>query len=57
MLERIARVIRQLFGMPDYERYVSHRRQCHPGEPVLDAKAFYRQHIEQKYASGTARCC
>ena len=57
MLERIARLIRQVFGMPDYHRYLEHRQRCHPGEPLLDAKTFYRQQIEQRYSGGMGRCC
>lgn len=56
-LNRASRVVRQIFGMPDYERYLAHRHQCHPGEPVLGPKAFYAQQIEQRYAGGTGRCC
>ena len=57
MRDTLARIIRQVFGMPDYERYLEHRRRCHPGEAVLDQKAFYAQQIEQRYAGGMGRCC
>jgi uncharacterized short protein YbdD (DUF466 family) len=54
---RWGQTFRQVFGMPDYDRYLEHRRQCHPGEPVLGPRAFYQQQLEQRYAGGTGRCC
>jgi len=48
---------RQVFGMPDYERYLSHAAQRHPGAPVLTRSDFFVQAIERKYGKGGARCC
>jgi uncharacterized short protein YbdD (DUF466 family) len=38
---------RQVFGMPDYERYLEHAAQLHPGAPVLS----------RRYGQGVGRCC
>ena len=49
---------RQVFGMPDYERYLSHAAARHPGAPVLTRGDFFAQAIERKYDNGNgARCC
>ena len=49
---------RQVFGMPDYERYLTHAAARHPGGPVLTRGDFFAQAIERKYGNGGgARCC
>jgi uncharacterized short protein YbdD (DUF466 family) len=48
---------RQVFGMPDYERYLAHAAERHPGVPVLTRNDFFVQAIERKYGKGGARCC
>ena len=49
---------RQVFGMPDYERYLTHAAARHPGAPVLTRGDFFAQAIERKYGSGGGvRCC
>ena len=50
-------LLRRLFGMPDYQRYVTHQHRCHPEAPVLSEKDFIRVELERKYAGGGARCC
>ena len=54
---RLGTVLRRLFGMPDYPRYLAHQHRCHPGAPVLSEKEFVRAELERKYAGGGARCC
>lgn len=46
-------------GLPNYEQYLQHRREHHPGEPVLDQAAFFREVEAARYAGGKgkARCC
>ena len=48
---------RQVLGMPDYERYLAHAAQLHPGEPVLSRGEFCAREFERKYGKGGARCC
>lgn len=56
-----ARVVRtgwlQIFGIPDYERYLDHREVHHPGEPVLSRREFFAQAIDRKYCRSGPRCC
>ena len=48
---------RQVFGIPDYERYLAHAAQRHPGAPVLTRGDFCAREIERKFGRGSARCC
>jgi uncharacterized short protein YbdD (DUF466 family) len=48
---------RQVFGIPDYERYLAHAAVWHAGAPVLTRRDFFAQAIERKYGKGGARCC
>ena len=49
---------RQVFGMPDYDRYLTHAAARHPGAPVLTRGDFFVQAIERKYGNGGGvRCC
>jgi len=50
-------VCRQIFGIPDYERYLAHTAARHPGGPVLSRGAYCAQAIEHKYGKGGQRCC
>ena len=60
LLER-ARALRkaylQVFGIPDYERYLAHAAEHHPGAPVLSRRDFCAQAIERKYGKSGPRCC
>jgi uncharacterized short protein YbdD (DUF466 family) len=53
----IRQVCRQLFGIPDYERYLAHAATHHPGAPVLSRRDFCAQAIERKYGKSGPRCC
>jgi uncharacterized short protein YbdD (DUF466 family) len=50
---------RQVFGIPDYERYLAHAAARHPGAPVLTREEYGRQAIERRYGGkgGGMRCC
>lgn len=56
-LDALRRAYVQLIGIPDYEGYLSHMAQSHPGEPVLSRKAFCARAIDRKYGVGGPRCC
>jgi uncharacterized short protein YbdD (DUF466 family) len=47
----------QLFGIPDYERYVEHMALHHPDEPLLSRRDFCARAIERKYDRNGPRCC
>jgi uncharacterized short protein YbdD (DUF466 family) len=60
VLERvhgIRRICRQIFGIPDYERYLAHAATRHPGAPVLSRREFCAQAIERRYGTSGPRCC
>jgi uncharacterized short protein YbdD (DUF466 family) len=48
---------RQVFGIPDYDRYLAHCAQHHAGEPVLSRREFFAQSIDRKYGKSGPRCC
>jgi uncharacterized short protein YbdD (DUF466 family) len=54
---RLLSGLRQIFGMPDYDRYLAHRAAHHPGEPVLTRECFFAQAIDRKYGKSGPRCC
>lgn len=56
-LRRIARGIRRVCGMPDYQAYVEHLRQRHPDRPVPTEREYYDQYLNGRYGNGTSRCC
>jgi uncharacterized short protein YbdD (DUF466 family) len=56
-LRTLCSACRQVFGIPDYERYLAHAAQLHPGAPVLTRGDFCAQAIDRKYGRGGARCC
>ena len=53
----IRQICRQMFGIPDYERYLAHAAARHPGAPVLSRRDFCAQAIERKYGKSGPRCC
>jgi len=54
---RLRRAYLQLFGIPDYARYLGHMHTHHPEAPVLTARAFHAQAIDRKYCKSGPRCC
>ncbi len=57
VLARTAAVIRRVIGAPDYDRYLSHVRTCHPSEQPLSRHEFERQRMEDRYNTPGSRCC
>ena len=53
----VRRVYLQVFGIPDYERYVVHMAVHHPGKPVLSRRKFYAWAMDRTYSRGGQRCC
>jgi uncharacterized short protein YbdD (DUF466 family) len=48
---------RQMFGIPDYERYTAHMAAKHPDEPLLSRRDFFALAIDRKYGKSGPRCC
>ena len=56
-LQRALRVLRTIIGAPDYERYVAHMGDHHPGCEVVSRDEFIRQRLESRYSRPGSRCC
>ena len=54
---RVAGVLRQIIGAPDYERYLTHATRCHCELEPLTRDEFYRARLEDRYSKPGARCC
>lgn len=60
LLHRIAQTAQLMVGLPDYNAYVTHRRQIHPGEPVMTYEEFFRERQTSRYGNDggkIGRCC
>ncbi len=56
----LARTARLMVGVPDYDDYAAHRREAHPGEPVMSYEDFFRERQANRYGQGSGkinRCC
>ncbi len=51
---------RLMVGVPDYEAYVAHRNEKHPGQPVMNREDFFKDRQASRYAATggkIGRCC
>ncbi|MBK8447287.1 MAG: YbdD/YjiX family protein [Micropruina sp.] len=46
-----------LLGDSAYDRYVQRHRVQHPGQPPLDARAWWRQRADAAESAVQERCC
>jgi uncharacterized short protein YbdD (DUF466 family) len=46
-----------VFGIPDYDAYLAHRRATHPGETPLGRGEFLAWALERRHAGSGPRCC
>jgi uncharacterized short protein YbdD (DUF466 family) len=56
-LRAAARVARAVIGAPDYDRYLAHMREHHPGRVPLSREEFACRQLEARYNSPGSRCC
>ena len=49
--------LREVSGESDYERWVEHRREQHPGEPVMSRRDFECRRMDDRDSNPRARCC
>ncbi|WP_235281613.1 YbdD/YjiX family protein [Thermoactinomyces daqus] len=54
---KIANVLNEIAGVPNYERYLEHFRKAHPDETPLTEAEFHRRAIDEKYGGGSIRRC
>ncbi|HMD59330.1 MAG TPA: YbdD/YjiX family protein [Steroidobacteraceae bacterium] len=55
--QAIRQTCRRLLGIPDYDGYLAHRQQQHPGQAVLSEREFHAEAIDRKYGAAGPRCC
>lgn len=48
---------RLMCGLPDYQTYLSHRREHHPGQAAMSYEEFFRERQVARYGRGASRCC
>ena len=56
-LTGIARVLRAVLGVPDYERYLVHVRSAHPGCVPMTCEQFMDDRMRSRYSRPGSRCC
>lgn len=56
-IQRVAAVVRRIVGVPDYEVYVAHVRECHAGVVPMSREEFEKSRLEDKYSRPGQRCC
>ncbi|WP_340264754.1 YbdD/YjiX family protein [Sphingobium mellinum] len=57
-LQTARRLGAMMVGMPDYDTYLRHMREHHPGEPPMDRIAFFRERQEARYGGRNGgKCC
>jgi uncharacterized short protein YbdD (DUF466 family) len=49
--------LRQIAGMPDYERHIEHLHRYHPDHPIPNERQYFEQFLESRYHNGPTRCC
>jgi uncharacterized short protein YbdD (DUF466 family) len=57
VVARVRPAYHQVFGIPDYQRYLEHVAAYHPGQPPLSRREFFARAIERKYRRSGAKCC
>jgi uncharacterized short protein YbdD (DUF466 family) len=57
LLRTVARIVRQVAGMPDYHAYLEHLQRFHPDRAPLGEREFFAEYLRARYADGPNRCC
>ena len=53
----LARSLRLMVGLPDYDAYLCHMARTHPEREPMSYEAFFRERLEARYGAGAGRCC
>ena len=56
-VRKVAKVVRTIIGVPDYDRYVAHVKKCHPGQAPMSREEFAKNRMEARYNQPGNRCC
>ena len=54
---QVRRAYLQIFGIPDYERYLAHMRSSHPGDRVMTETEFDHTRMNDRYNKPGSKCC
>jgi uncharacterized short protein YbdD (DUF466 family) len=54
---RVVSTLKQIAGMPDYERYLRHMRTTHPDQKLISPGEYTAEYLKRRYESGANRCC
>jgi uncharacterized short protein YbdD (DUF466 family) len=57
LLRGAARVVREVVGAPDYERYLEHLAAHHPGCAPLTEREYYAEFVSRRFGSGRPTGC
>jgi uncharacterized short protein YbdD (DUF466 family) len=57
LVDSLARTLRAIIGIPDYDRYVEHCRLRHPGSVPMTRNQFVKDRFDTKYNTPGNRCC
>ena len=57
LFSRLQQSARLMCGLPDYDAYVAHLRNRHPGQMIPSYEAFFRERQTARYGRGMSRCC
>jgi uncharacterized short protein YbdD (DUF466 family) len=58
LLRGFLRVVRQVVGAPDYERYLERHAACHSGRAPLSPREYYTDFVSWRFGGGgPTRCC
>jgi len=54
---KVLAVVRRIVGAPDYELYLRHMSEHHPGCAPLTAQEFRDERLAARYSRPGSRCC
>ena len=57
LTEKEKQTLRLMVGVPDYDTYVRHMQETHPGQAVMTYEDFFRERQDARYAGRVGRCC
>jgi uncharacterized short protein YbdD (DUF466 family) len=56
-VQKVLRVVQTIIGVPNYDAYVKHHCEHHPGTKPLTRKEFEKERMTAKYSRPGSRCC
>lgn len=57
-LQTLRRMLHLMVGQPDYDAYLRHMREQHPGHAPMDRITFFRNRQEARYGGKNGgKCC